>query len=130
MTQKMATAIALLVGLGMVFLGVRFFLAPEVAEAGYGIRFNEQGDYSFHYIKGVRDVFSGMLVCLLMLTKQRKALGITLLAGSSIAIVDMLIVLSKPYNGVAQAMPHISAIAACLIVGTILLFSKPSIPKA
>jgi hypothetical protein len=44
-------------------------LAPATAQAGYGIHFNAHGDYSFHYIKGIRDVFSGLVICLLILTK-------------------------------------------------------------
>ncbi|MGI4728996.1 MAG: DUF4267 domain-containing protein [Janthinobacterium lividum] len=124
MTRKISIAIAFLTGLGMVFIGTRFLLSPEVAEAGYGIHFNNKGDYSFHYIKGIRDVFSGLVICILVLTKQTKALGITLAVGTIIPTADMLIVLSKNYNGIAQAIPHISAIIVCAAVGTILLTSK------
>jgi hypothetical protein len=126
MTRKISITIAFLTGLGMIFIGARFLLAPEIAEAGYGIHFNAQGDYSFHYIKGIRDVFTGLLICLLLLAKQTKALGITLVVGTIIPVVDMLIVLSKDYNGVAQAIPHISAIIVCAVIGTILLISKTS----
>ncbi|MBS7567113.1 DUF4267 domain-containing protein [Mucilaginibacter sp. Bleaf8] len=126
MTQRISIAIAFLTGLGMIFIGARFLLAPETAEAGYGIHFNEHADYSFHYIKGIRDVFSGLVICILILTKQTKALGITLAAGTIIPIADMLIVLSKDYNGIPQAIPHISAIVVCAAAGTILLINKPS----
>ncbi|QJD97012.1 DUF4267 domain-containing protein [Mucilaginibacter robiniae] len=129
MTQKICIAIAFLTGLGMIFIGTRFLLAPETAEAGYGIHFNNQGDYSFHYIKGIRDVFSGLLICIFVLTKQTKALGITLAVGTIIPVTDMLIVLSKDYNGIVQAIPHISAIIVCAAVGTILLMPK-TISKA
>jgi hypothetical protein len=124
MTQKISIAIAFLTGLGMVFIGTRFLLAPEVAEAGYGLHFNNQGDYSFHYIKAVRDVFSGLVICLLILSKQTKALGITLAVGTIIPTADMLIVLSKDYNHIAQAIPHISAIIVCAVAGTMLLIKK------
>ena len=126
MTKKISIAIAFLTGLGLIFIGARFLLAPETAETGYGIHFNEQGDYSFHYIKGIRDLFAGLLFCILILSKQTKALGITLLTGTIIPIADMLIVLSKDYNGVAQAMPHISAIIVCSVTGIILLVNKTS----
>ncbi len=43
-------AIAFLTGLGLIFIGARFLITPEVAEISYGLRFNEHGDYSFHYI--------------------------------------------------------------------------------
>ena len=125
MTTKISYAIAFLTGLGMIFLGARFLLSPDIAEAGYGIHFNEQGDYSFHYIKGIRDIFSGLVMCVFVLMKERRALGVTLLAGTMIPLTDMLIVLSKSYNGVLQAIPHISAIIVCSIFGIILLAAKP-----
>jgi len=69
MTQKTSLAFALLTGLGMMFIGARFLIAPETAELGYGIHFNEQGDFSFHYMKGIRDLFSGGLICILFFTR-------------------------------------------------------------
>ncbi|WP_367867041.1 DUF4267 domain-containing protein [Pedobacter sp. WC2423] len=124
MSTKISYTIALLLGLGMIFLGARFFLSPEVATAGYGIHFNVNGDYSFQYIKGIRDIFSGLLICVFVLMNERRALGVTLLAGTMIPVTDMLIVLSKSYNGVIQAMPHIIAIVICAVFGIILLTTK------
>lgn len=126
MTKNISIAIVFLTGLGLIFIGARFLLSPETAEAGYGIRFNEQGDYSFHYIKGIRDLMSGLLICIFVLSKQTKALGTTLLVGTIVPIVDMLIVLNKDYNGIAQAIPHISAIIVCSVFGIILLTTKPT----
>ncbi|MEY8761251.1 DUF4267 domain-containing protein [Chryseobacterium tongliaoense] len=124
MTKGISIALAFLTGLGLIFIGARFLIAPETAEAGYGIRFNEQGDYSFHYIKGIRDLFSGLVICILILSKQTKALAITLLAGTLIPIADMLIVLNKDYNGITQAIPHISAIIVCFFCGLFLLINN------
>jgi hypothetical protein len=126
MTKKISITIAFLTGLGMIFIGARFLLSPEIAEAGYGIHFNANGDYSFHYIKGIRDVFTGLLICILILTKQTKAVGTTLAVGTIIPIVDMVIVLTKDYTSIVQAIPHISAIIVCAVIGTILLVSKTS----
>jgi hypothetical protein len=124
MTTKISYAIAFLTGLGMIFLGARFFISPEVATAGFGIHFNADGDYSFHHIKGIRDIFSGLIICAFVLMNARRALGVTLLAGTIIPVNDMLIVLSKSYNGVIQAMPHITAIIICAVFGIILLTTK------
>lgn len=125
MTTKISYSIAFLLGLGMIFLGVRFFLSPEAATAGFGIHFNTGGDHSFQHIKGIRDIFSGLLICVFVLMNERRALGVTLLAGTMIPVNDMLIVLSKSYNGVLQAMPHIIAIIICAVFGIILLATKP-----
>lgn len=121
MTQRIFIAIAFLTGLGMIFIGARFLLAPETAEMGYGISFNEQGDFAFHYIKGIRDIFTGLLLCAFVLLNERRALAITLLAGTIIPLTDMLIVLSKSYNSVQQALPHIIASVICAVSGIILL---------
>jgi len=125
MTTKISYVTAFIAGLGLIFIGTRFLLAPEIAEAGYGIHFNEEGNYSFHYIKGIRDIFSGLLICIFCLVNERRALGVTLLAGTIIPVTDMLIVLNKSYNGVLQAMPHIIAIIICSVIGIILLATKP-----
>ena len=125
MTTRISYIIAFLLGLGMIFLGARFFISPEVATAGYGIRFNTHGDYSFHYIKGIRDIFSGLVICIFVLLKERRALGVTLLAGTMIPVADMLIVLGKSYNGILQALPHITAIIICAVFGIVLLAIKP-----
>ena len=126
MTQNIFIAIAFLTGLGLIFIGARFILSPEIAEAGYGIHFTEQGDYSFHYIKGIRDLLSGLLMCIFVLSKQTKALAVTLLAGTIVPVADMFIVLNKSYNGFLQAMPHIIAIIICAVAGIILLTTKPA----
>ena len=124
MTTKISYVVAFITGLGLIYLGARFLLSPEVAEAGYGIHFNEQGDYSFHYIKGIRDIFSGLLLCVFVLMNEKRALGVTLLAGTIVPVTDVLVVLSKSYNGVQQAMPHITAIIICFVFGIILLTTK------
>lgn len=118
---------AFLLGAGMIFLGARFFFVPEAATAGFGIHFNAGGDYSFHHIKGIRDIFSGILLCGFVLINQRKAVGVTLLAGGIIPLNDMLVVLNKPYNSVTQAMPHIVAIFICFVFGFLLLITKPQV---
>lgn len=124
MTTKTAYVIAFLTGLGLIFIGGRFLLSPEAAESGFGLHFNEQGDYALHYVKGIRDIFSGLLLCVFVLMKERRATGVTLLAGTIVPVTDMLIVLGKSYNGVWQAMPHIIAIVICSVFGIILLVSK------
>ncbi|SHH65050.1 Cupin domain protein [Chryseobacterium oranimense] len=124
MTKNILIAVAFLTGLGLIFIGARFLISPEAAEMSYGIHFNEQDDYSFHYIKGIRDLFSGLLIGVFVLSKQTKALAVTLLLGTIIPTVDMLIVLNKDYTGIIQAIPHIVAIIVCFLSGIILLKSK------
>jgi hypothetical protein len=126
MTTKISYTVAFITGLGLIFIGARFLLSPQIAETGYGIHFNEHGDFSFHYIKGIRDIFSGSLISVFVLMNQRRSLGVTLAAGTMVPLTDMLIVLSKSYNSILQAVPHIIAIIICLGTGIILLTTKPT----
>jgi hypothetical protein len=126
MTTKISYIVAFITGLGLIFLGAHFLLFPEIAEAGYGIHFNEQGDYPFHYIKGIRDILSGLLLCVFVLMNERRTLEVTLLAGTMVPVTDMLIVLNKSYNGVLQAMPHIIANIICSVFGIFLLAINPT----
>jgi hypothetical protein len=125
MTTKISYAIAFLLGLGMIFLGARFFFSPEVATAAFGIHFDANGDYSFHHTKGIRDIFSGVLLCALVLMKERRALGVMLFVATMIPVSDMITVLSKSYTGLQQAMPHIIATIICSVVGILLLVIQP-----
>src|SRR5687768_16950995 len=97
-TQRISSPvrlISLLIGFGLLFIGGRFLLAPEIAEAGFGLHYQEP-DYAFHYIKGIRDIFSGLLIVLFAWSHYRKPLLLTLLAGSVIPFADMLIVWRTP----------------------------------
>lgn len=95
-----------LIGLGLIFIGIRFLIAPETGERGYGLDFSENADYSFHYIKGVRDVFCGTLILALALWKQRAELALTLGLGATIPFVDFLIVLNAPNSNRAALWIH------------------------
>lgn len=117
-------------GLTLVFIGCRFLLQPEGAEAGFGLHFNENGDYSFHYIKGIRDLFTGTVITLLAALNMRKALMIVLLSGIFIPIVDMTLVLQATHGNVMTAMPHITAIVLTALAAVGIHFSgRPASAK-
>ena len=124
MAKKVSYVMAFVLGLGMIFLGARFFFSPEAATMGFGIRISSFDNYDFQHIKGIRDIFSGVLLCSFVLLNQKKAVGIVLLTGTIIPVNDLLIVLSKPYNGMAWALPHIIASLICFVFGLTLLLSK------
>jgi hypothetical protein len=108
-------------GLTLVFIGLRFFIVPETAETAFGIHLNTQGDFSFHYIKAIRDTFCGALFITLLLLREWRALAITLLLGSIIPTVDMSIVMSQPHYETAKIYPHLSAIILCIGLGLAFL---------
>lgn len=95
-----------LAGLGMIFIGIRFLAAPETGERGYGLNFSENADYSFHYIKGIRDLFCGTLILALVLWKRKAELALTLGLGAMIPFVDFLVVLNAGNSNPAAVWIH------------------------
>ena len=114
--KTVAFCVLLLTGLGMLFIGGRFLVSPAIAEAGYGIHVTT-GDYSFHYIKGIRDIFSGLVVLVLLFAKEYRALGFALLCATIIPAGDFLIVMSHTDYEVSKLYPHITAVIICIVFG-------------
>ncbi|QJD77652.1 DUF4267 domain-containing protein [Spirosoma rhododendri] len=83
----------------LMFIGLRFLIMPQAAERGFGLIY-DQSAYSFHYIKGIRDIFSGLILAIFTYMNWRLPLAVTLLAGSLIPTVDMLVVMTA-----ARAVP-------------------------
>nr|WP_295922251.1 DUF4267 domain-containing protein [uncultured Dyadobacter sp.] len=107
-TQRISSPVrlaSLLIGFGLLFIGGRFLLAPEIAEAGFGLHFREP-NFAFHYIKGIRDIFSGLIIILFAWSHLRKPLMLTLLAGSLIPFADMLIVWHTPGSNLWAMLIH------------------------
>lgn len=113
-----------LFGIGLIFIGGRFLLAPEVAERGFGL-LHDQPTNSFHYIKGVRDLFSGIVLAGFTLVNWRKPLAIVVLAGSLIPVVDMLVVLSAPMAVPGTEWIHGLTAVVSWVFGYFLLRNQP-----
>lgn len=99
----------------MIFIGLRFLLAPRAGAEGFGV-FLPPADahYAFHYAKGIRDVFSGLLLVAFAGLGYDRPLAWVLLLGALIPGVDAAVVLTQPTASLALAMPHLTAIALLL----------------
>ena len=86
-----------LLGLGIIFIGTRFLLAPRAAAAGFGIAVGQSGESTDPYlsVKGVRDIASGFVALILLATGVPHILGGFMLAASIIPIGDAIIVLRR-----------------------------------
>jgi hypothetical protein len=115
--RRIAFYATLTTGLLMVFIGLRFLISPVVAEAAYGIHVPTNNDFSFHYIKGIRDLFSGLILIFLLLLKEFRALGVILLTSVIIPSLDFMNVLAAPGHATASLYPHLTAIVLVLILG-------------
>jgi hypothetical protein len=72
---------SILTGILLLFIGGRFFLLPEPATTAFGINVSTNGDHSFQYIKGIRDIFTGSIILLLFAYKRIARIGFCPVAG-------------------------------------------------
>jgi len=121
--QKTAFYATFLTGILLVFIGVRFLLNPLGAETGFGIHVPVNGNFSFHYIKGIRDLFSGIIILLLLFVREFRALGVLLLAATIIPAVDFFIVWNTPDHVGANLYPHLTAVVLAVVLGVYYTFS-------
>ncbi|MGI4884164.1 MAG: DUF4267 domain-containing protein [Janthinobacterium lividum] len=115
MRRTLSRSLSLLLGLGMLFIGLRFLLAPRAGAEGFGV-FLPPADvnYAFHYAKGIRDVFSGLLLVVFAGLGYDRALAWVLLLGALIPGVDLSIVRAQPTASLVLELPHIMAIGLLL----------------
>ena len=122
-----AYALSVLIGLGIIFVGTRFLLAPSTAAAGYGVPVEQETARAGAYLaaKGVRDIASGFFIFILIAFQAPHILGWIIVAATIIPIVDAVIVLT--HNGSkATAYGVHGATAAVMLVTAGLLLTSPT----
>src|SRR5262245_66417231 len=87
-------ALAGLIGVGIVFIGARFILAPRAAAAGYGVQpdLGQRSVGAYLSVKGVRDIASGLFVFVLMAAGATHLLGWVILVATIIALAVATVV--------------------------------------
>lgn len=114
--------ITLILALGIIFVGVRFIVAPFAGADGYGIRIADIHDASYGRIKGIRDVFSGVVLLPLLWMRMRRAVAWVFSTAIIVPMTDGLIVLAN--NGI-QDVQHLLihwGTAIVMMATSVLLF--------
>ena len=112
-----------LLGLGIIFIGARFLLAPRAASASFGIAVGRGSGSADPYlsVKGVRDIASGLVVFILLAAEEPRLLGGFMLAASIIPVGDAIIVLRR--NGPKATVYGVhAATAAVMLAAATFLF--------
>jgi Domain of unknown function (DUF4267) len=121
---KVGYGLSALLGVGIIAIGTRFLLAPQVAAAGFGIT-AERGDAAtdpYLAVKGVRDIASGVVVFVLLAAGRPRILAGYLVAASMIPIGDGIIVLRG--NGPKATAYGVHGGTAAAMLATALLLSR------
>jgi hypothetical protein len=84
----------LLVPVGIIGLGINFILNPVGALTGFGIPIHDPAAFPFMWIKGIRDIFSGLVVLTFLFKGDRRTTAILYAIAVFIPVGDGLVILS------------------------------------
>jgi len=123
-----ASVVSGLIGIGIIFLGARFLVAPKLAAAGYGVPVAANADqspghhpYPWLYVKGVRDIASGVFLWILLANHATHLLGAFMAAASIIPIGDAVIVVRSGGSRAAAFGIHGATAGVMLAASAALL---------
>nr|WP_083466723.1 DUF4267 domain-containing protein [Kibdelosporangium sp. MJ126-NF4]CEL18219.1 putative membrane protein [Kibdelosporangium sp. MJ126-NF4]CTQ90550.1 putative membrane protein [Kibdelosporangium sp. MJ126-NF4] len=123
MLTNIANVLAGLIGVGIIFVGVRAFWVPQAA-AGFGIPDTPTEDSNFQAwlaVKSVRDIASGVFIFILLVAATPQVLGWFMLAATGIPVGDALIVLRSKGSKAAAYGVHGATAVVMLAISVLLL---------
>jgi hypothetical protein len=105
----------------MLFLYVYTVADPAGAATAYGIPLSSLGDIHCMYTKAGRDLGVGVALTALLLARERRALGVFVLAATLMPLADFLIVTSQTGRLMFALGVHGSAAVYTFLLGLALL---------
>ena len=115
---------ALVVLIAIIAVGINFILNPIGASAAYGIPIHDPASFPFMWIKGIRDIFSGLAILAFLLRGDRRATATLYAIAIFIPICDGLVILA--HIGFAPPMFIHWGTAIYMIVVAAILHKKRS----
>lgn len=115
--------LVVLIAAGIIFIGVRFIVAPLVGATGFGVPAAENQTFVYLWAKGTRDIVSGLfLIVFLWLKVSRRVLAAFIFVASLIPIGDALNVYANVgASNLAALVIHGGTALFMIILATFLL---------
>jgi len=124
-TRNLSYWLTLLIALGIIFIGARFIIDPQAGAMGFGIPFATDQDFPYGRIKGIRDIFSGVVLLPLLFLRMRRAAAWVFTSTIIVPATDFLIVLST--NGasdIQHLLIHGLTVVYMVFTGCLLFKNK------
>lgn len=112
-----------LVAVGIIFIGLRFIVDPLAGATGFGIPLKE---LSYGRIKGIRDIFSGLVLLPFLFLKMRIPTALALTTAIIVPATDFSIVLLTNGTGDLQHLLIHGLTVVYMVITSILLFKAGS----
>ncbi|GIG69198.1 DUF4267 domain-containing protein [Phytomonospora endophytica] len=125
MLTTIATVLAGLTGVGVVFMGTAPFWVPK-ASAGFGIPGTDTDDPTFRSwlrVKAMRDIGLGLVILVVLIGGTPHLLAAVMLAATVVPAGDALIVLRAKGPKATAYGVHAATALAMLVIGALLLIA-------
>ena len=122
MLTAVASGLAVLLNVFIIFIGARFLLAPHASAAGYGVPAKKDGDAAYLTIKGLRDACYGVLGLALLAFVGARAEAWFMLVVAVVPLGDTVIVLRHGGTKATAFGIHF-ATAVIVLIDAALLFA-------
>jgi hypothetical protein len=83
----------LVIPVAIIGIGINFILNPVGASTGYGIPIHDSGAFPFMWIKGIRDIFAGLVVLPFLWRGDRRTTAILFTIAIFVPFGDGLVIL-------------------------------------
>src|SRR5215471_12423365 len=115
--------LAALIAVGIIVIGSFYLVSPEQISGTFGLNppAPDADTRAWLRPKGIRDVVAGLVVLAMMLTADRRSVGIVLLVEAFIPFGDMSIVLGSGGSKSRAFSIHGVTCAVMLVVGLLLI---------
>jgi hypothetical protein len=115
--------LAVLIAVGIIVIGGFYLVSPERISGTFGLKppASDADTRAWLRPKGIRDVAAGLVVLTLMLTADRRLVGIAVLVYAIIPLGDMSIVLGSGGSKSTAFSVHGVTCAVMLVVGLLLI---------
>jgi hypothetical protein len=123
MYNAIQISVAALIAMGVIVIGCFYLVSPERISGSFGLKppASDADTRAWLRLKGIRDVASGLVVLTMMLTLDRRSVGIALIVYAIIPLGDMIIVLGSGGSKSRAFSIHGVTCAVMLVVGLLLI---------
>jgi hypothetical protein len=84
----------LVIPVAIIVIGINFIINPVGASTGFGIPIHDPAAFPFMWIKGIRDIFSGLVILAFLSRGDRRTTATLFAIASFIPLCDGLVILA------------------------------------
>ena len=111
-----------LVPVAIIAVGINFILNPVGASAAYGVPIHDPAAFPYMWVKGIRDIFSGIAILPFLIRGDRRTTAILFTLAIFIPLSDGLVIVA--HLGLASPLFIHWGTALYMAVIAVLLFRK------